>query len=301
MLAALALLVSVLMRAVMGVLARLLSAELSVLQQVSLRCLLGALLILLICHGRLRLAAFWHLPRTAQWLLVQRAVALFVVGMSLGTEAFIQGNYTTTTLVLALPTTALVSRWYFGERLSTRVMMLVALSFVGVLVFVAGNGQTLLLGWPFWCALAAAVAMSWGMLAARKTGVTLPADAENAMPPPALSNLEATFWMLLIAALVCGVLALPVAWWEGKMPRPGLATWLTAAVAGLASIAFVWTSDYAIPRLRGVVVNNILALQPIAGAMIGWLLYGDVLTPLQWLGGGLVVLSVWLIARVRAG
>lgn len=166
-LASAALMFSVAMRAVMGVLARLLSMDMGVMEQVALRCLFGALILGCVGWRRIDWQGLRRAPVRDVWLLVLRGSAMFVVGMSLGTVAFIEGNYITTTLVLALPTTVLVSWLCFGESLSWRVMWLVLLSFVGVLCIVPSRGESILLGLPLWCALGAALCMSWGMMAAR--------------------------------------------------------------------------------------------------------------------------------------
>lgn len=108
-LASAALMFSVAMRAVMGVLARLLSMDMAVMEQVALRCLFGALILGCVGWRRIDWQGLRRAPVRDVWLLVLRGSAMFVVGMSLGTVAFIEGNYITTTLVLALPTTVLVS------------------------------------------------------------------------------------------------------------------------------------------------------------------------------------------------
>lgn len=288
LLASAALMVSVAMRAVMGVLARLLTTDMGVLEQVSLRSLFGALILMCLFWNRMRWRRLLRVPARDAALIALRAIAMFVVGMSLGTEAFIEGNYITTTLVLALPTTAIVCRACFGERLSWPVVGLVMLSFVGVLVIVQAKDESLLLGMPLWCALGAAFAMSWGMLAARWQ-----TDHVNAF--------EASFWMLLISAILAGLLAWVLT--PLRIPRADIhaSTLWTAAAAGMASVGFLWMSDYAIPRLQGVVVNNILAMQPVFGALIGYLVYGEALSVIQWCGAALIMLSVCLIANVSSG
>lgn len=274
------------MRSVMGVFARELGQHVDLMMQIFLRGLLGTLILFVLCHRVIDIGKFWRINRAEAANLVARAVAMFVVGVALGSYAFIHGNYVTTTLILALPTTALVSRVVYREVMSWKAVVCVLLSFVGAATIILKDGQTLRFDWPLVCALLAALSMSWGILAAGRQSASL-------------SNIEATLFMMVASTLVCLLLVLPSVMVGGEIPRIPMEAWGLAALAGAAGVAFIFMSNHAAPRLHGVTTNNILALQPFFGALIGYVVYGDVLTLHDWLGGGLIVVAAFGLANSR--
>lgn len=244
---------------IMGVFARELATGLTVVEQVALRSLMGAVVLLTVCWRVIDLDKFRTAPRSDLSLTAARAVAMFIIAISLGTVAFVEGNYASAAVIMALPTPAVLSVMMFRERMSVRDGMFVTLAFVGAaLTILAGSGAGAAIGltldWPMLCALLATLFMSWGILARKRQS-------------PHLTNYETTFFMLLVAGIVMAISAAVWCLWTERVP--GFTPYLLGIglIAGLANIGFLLGSNYAIPQLRGIVTNNLLALQPVFGIM----------------------------------
>ncbi|MEF2072718.1 DMT family transporter [Consotaella aegiceratis] len=275
--------------AIMGVFARELAQGLTVVEQVALRSLLGAAVLLCICWRVIDLGKIRTAPRQDLYLTTARAVAMFVVAISLGTIAFVEGNYASVAIVMALPTPAVLSIVMFGERMSVRDSMFVALAFTGAALTILagtglGTGIGLTLDGPLLCALVATLFMSWGILSRK-------------WQSPHLTNYETTFLMLLVAGLVMAIAAAGWCLWTGRVPGLSLYLLGVGTVAGLANIGFLLATNYAIPQLRGVVTNNLLALQPVFGAVVGVIMFGEVPTAFGLVGCLFILVAVLAIAN----
>lgn len=99
---------------------------------------------------------------------------------------------------------------------------------------------------------------------------------------------DATPMGMLVAALLvvpigvadAGALLLEPQWW-----LPGL------AVALLSSALPYALEIYALRQLPQRVFSILLSLEPVVGALTGWLMISERLTPQQWLAMGLIVLA----------
>ena len=99
---------------------------------------------------------------------------------------------------------------------------------------------------------------------------------------------DATPMGMLVAALLvvpigvadAGALLLEPQWW-----LPGL------AVALLSSAVPYALEIYALKQLPQRVFSILLSLEPVVGALTGWLMLAEMLTPQQWLAMGLIVLA----------
>ncbi|GFE66762.1 DMT family transporter [Litoreibacter roseus] len=276
---------------IMGVFARELATGLNVVEQVALRSLIGAVVLLCVCWRIIDFGKFRTAPRSDLRLTAARAVAMFVIAISLGTVAFVEGNYASAAVIMALPTPAVLSVVMFGERMSVRDGMFVTLAFVGAaLTILAGTGAGaalgLILDWPMLCALLATLFMSWGILARK-------------WQSPHLTNYETTFLMLMVAVIVMALAAAAWCLWTGRVP--GLTIYLLGVglAAGLANIGFLLGTNYAIPQLKGVVTNNLLALQPVFGIIVGVAVFAEVPTVAAVIGCVLILVSVLAIANPK--
>nr|WP_275944241.1 DMT family transporter [Gluconacetobacter asukensis] len=270
---------------IMGIFARELAAQLNVAEQVGLRCLMGALVLLAVSWRSIDFGKYARMPPSDLRLTAVRAVSMFVIAISLGTVAFVNGNYASVAVIMALPAPALLSALVFKERISYRETALVSFAFVGAAItIISAAGLRFEFNWPLSCAVLATLFMSYGILARKRQSSFL-------------NNRETTLLMLFTAALIMGVFSAAWILWSGDVPRITPHTLLVALIAGICNIGFLVLSNYAIPKVKGVVVNNILALQPLFGAVIGFALFNETLSPLAIVGGVMILTAVILIAN----
>jgi DME family drug/metabolite transporter len=170
-----------------------------------------------------------------------------------------------------------------GERASPRKLAAVAVAFVGLL---------LMLG------------LSPGDLDGRGVGLALLAAVATAVNSVWLQRSVArqdpmvvTFWMMISAAAILAVAA--AASGDVQWPTAPMGWWGMAGVVFFQSTCIpIWF--LAIPRigaLRSGVVSNV---QPVVSIVAAWAMFGELLTPVQFLGGLLVLGGVLLMQARRA-
>lgn len=260
----------------MGVFARILSRDFSNIQQIALRCTIGCVLFYVFAHRKVSFAAIIAGGGRELAISVGRAFSIYVVAITLGTIAFIHGNYGAVSVVMAMPLTALLSAIIFRERVDTAQAAFVIVSFIGaVLVISQSHPDRFVFDWPLLVAFCAAAFMAFGVLARK-------------WQSPDISAYTVTFVMLFAASAIM-IIASIVESILGDAPfNISIQTLLVGICAGLANVIFLMTANYAIPRLSGISANNILALQPVFGVLIGVSIYDESLGSGQIFGAVLI-------------
>jgi len=109
---------------------------------------------------------------------------------------------------------------------------------------------------------------------------------------PPVSALTFTAWQLTAG----GLLLLPVALWA----EPSLPPLTARNVAGFAYLGLIGAALTYMLWFRGIsrlgpsVVSPLGFLSPVTAVVLGWILLGQILTPLQFVGILVVLGSVWL-------
>ncbi len=111
------------------------------------------------------------------------------------------------------------------------------------------------------------------------------------------ATVQVMFWATVVGTPLA--LMITVGFNEPLMP-PTLADWwplLTLAVVihvgGQGGIA------YGLGHTPAALATLIILIQPIVSTAAGWLLFGEALTPVQWLGAALVLLGIYAAQRFR--
>ena len=161
------------------------------------------------------------------------------------------------------------------ERLSGRMLLFALLSLAGLALATGASPETV-----------DAVGLGYAMIAATVTAGVLVVSTHR------LSHVNAknrTFWMMTgtTSVLAVSTLASSALMWPQR--TPGM--WALAGVCALYAIGLValFTSAVRIGPLRTGLVMNIEPVVAIGGS---WLLLGQGLTPVQLLGGALVIAGV---------
>lgn len=132
--------------------------------------------------------------------------------------------------------------------------------------------------------LGGAVSMAFGTVLTRRWQPDVPA-------------LTFTAWQLVAG----GLLLLPFAlWFEPRLPWPTPANLLGFAHLGLIGAALTYLVWFrGIARLGPSAVSPLGFLSPVTAVLIGWLVLGQQLSPLQMAGFAAVLASVWLSQYVQ--
>lgn len=225
-------------------------------------------------------------------LALPRRAALHALGLGAVASVSFYGNiasvqYISVGLASLLfftypPMIALLS-FALGERVSLHKVVAVGMAFFGL---------ALMLG------------LSLQQVDLRGVGLSLAAASATAVNAVWLQRsvgdrdpMVVTLWMMIAAAVILVIAA----------TASGEVRWPTAAHGwwGLASVVFFQSTCIplyflAIPligALRSGVVTNV---QPVVSILAAWLMFGEVLTPVQFVGGALVLGSV-LLMQARKG
>ena len=282
---ALALVGAAALGSVMGVFSRALSGSLEVIEQVALRCALGAAILLPLMLRPAARRRLGQVERGDLWRIALSSVSIYVVAISLNTFAYINGKYGSAATVMAMPFPAIVGFLLFGERFSLRQIASIALASLGASL-VIGTSFTLSRadGLAMVAAFGAGFFMSAGILGQRSISQTL-------------SIVEKTFLMLAVAAVVLtGASLVRFGGLSGFSGLDGYAASI-GLVAGAANVLFLFGTNYGVGRVHAAMVNNALALQTVFAAIVAYVVYASRFTSAEYLGAGLIILSILLQRR----
>lgn len=114
----------------------------------------------------------------------------------------------------------------------------------------------------------------------------------------ALGAGPATACLTLVAAAVMGLTALyrPFTW-PTEFPPQAWFLYLGVVTAALALLAFSWGAA----RLKPTALTVATLLEPLTAVVLSAFLLGQHFGPLQWTGGALLLLSIWILAGRTSG
>ncbi len=175
----------------------------------------------------------------------------------------------------------LLARLALGTPLTSRKIGAATAGIAGVGLLVLGPGATLdPIG--VGAALIGALSMAFGVVLTRKWRPEVPA-------------LTFTAWQLTAGGLLLTPVALIL---EPPLPLPtaaNLAGFLWLGLVGAALSYFFWFRG--IERLGPATVTGFGFLSPLTAVLLGWLILGESLSPLQLAGAAVVVTCIWIGSR----
>ena len=213
------------------------------------------------------------MPLRQLFLLALSGVALFIVALN---YAMLWGSVTQAAIIYALTPAAVAIAAVIAlkEKLSRRRVVGIGLSIAGVLLVIGVGGKSATAPQPFLAAIAMLVVVTgWAVYTVVAKQVTNP------------DQVAVMTWIMATGAL----LLLPFAAWElarNGWPSVSAAGWvgiifLGVVASGLAYLVYNWTLGYLEASVVGVISN----LDPIVGVLSAVIFLGEVLGPLQIVGG----------------
>lgn len=189
-----------------------------------------------------------------------------------------------TVLTNLSPVIVTVCAWFlFRERPGKIFVGGLTLAIVGaaVMAFTANHGQAINAPLGDALSLATAVWYAFYFLAMRKARQG--AGASRAM-----------FWSTLVSTPVLLLVAL--AFGEDIMPAGPNGWW---ACIGLAAVHVIGQGSiaWALGRLPASIASVVVLAQPVVAAVVGWMLFKEILTPIQIVGGFMTLAGVVIAQR----
>jgi DME family drug/metabolite transporter len=249
------------------------------------RFAVGSLVLLAVFGRRIN----WHMLRSLLWpvLLSGTAMAGYVLCWFLGIERI--GASVPTLIALCLPPVlvTLIALGRGQEKLDAPLVMVLGAAIAGTLLVVSRHGSS--------NATETSPHMLAGVLfsvasALLYTGFTLISGRLS----KALGAGQATTCLTVVATAVMGLFALyqPLKWPQAIPPQAWF-LYLGVVTAALALLAFSWGAA----RLSPTALTVATLVEPLTAVALSALLLGEQLNTWQYLGGALLLLSIWGLGR----
>lgn len=180
----------------------------------------------------------------------------------------------------------LLAAWCLGERLTRAKAVALVLCVAGSALMVGGGH-----GEPLGIALALAAAVIYSLYIVGGTKATRGVDP---LATTAIICLSATATLVAIAVVRTAAFGAPPRW---PATAGGWASML--AIALVSTVAAMLAFFAGLERLGAARTSMLSTLEPVVTVALAALLFGEALSPLQWVGGLAILAAV--LALVRAG
>ncbi len=104
---------------------------------------------------------------------------------------------------------------------------------------------------------------------------------------------------LALASASAALFLLPAAWLAGEKIMPG-SWWPLIALALSSQVLGQGFLTYALPHFSPLIIGLALLLQPALSALAGWVAFDEAMTPLDYLGGIMVMTALVLVRVAEA-
>lgn len=269
-----------------GFFTRYLSLSFGFFQQLYLRLFAGLIIGFLIFGKKFDFSKLKKITPFEWWLLVFRAVSYYLLGAALFNKAILLTKISTVSFISSLPITAILGFLILKEKITFKKILYISLSFVGVVIisvknlsniFIWGNGEIL--------ALLSVIFVSLSIVT-RKYQTKL------------LNNIEMTQIHLFIAfifILITSLLmreGLPVNNWNGNV-------FFIIMLSGLANVLMIFFTNYGFEHVKTSVASNILTLEMFFAVLIGLLIYQEIPSMKEIIGGVFILFSLIQMNKIE--
>lgn len=225
----------------------------------------------------------WHGP----WPLSLWALALAAGLTNLSfLVALIEGEVLRVMLLFYLSPLWSVSlgRWWLGERVSRQSMLMIAIAMSGT--FMMLWHPEVGLPWPHgladWLALFASVMFSVNNVLSRKLA-----------PVPMQIKTTVVYWGVVLVATVVLLLQ------QASIPTVPVTLWaLVMVFGGLCFISMTIAVLYALARIPVFRAAILMLFELLVAAISAWILTDERMSSVEWLGGALIFIAAYGIARL---
>lgn len=261
-----------------GILIRIFSNHLSLLQQVYLRVGAAFFLCLLLFKNQIRWPVILNLP-AHEWLIITlRSIFFFAIGITLFSQAVIIAKFSNVSFIAALPLAAPLGVLFLKERMTRQKLFFTLLAFWGVAIISIkdwnhlghwGAGELL--------AFVSAIFISLSYVLRR-------------YQKSVLNNAEITSLFFLISFVALFLISTVIG---ESLTRVQWDTPLTLWVllAGVMNVWGIYLMNYGFEKVDAITAANILTIETVFALICGLLFYREVPTVIELLGGVLICVA----------
>jgi len=182
--------------------------------------------------------------------------------------------------------TVLLGRWWLGEKLSLRAVLILCLAMCGSLVMLWH--PDIGMPWPHgradWLALLASVAFSVNNVMVRKLRLVSMRLKTGVI-----------WWGVVIVSVFVLV------WQQEPIPSVSIQVWGGAWLLGwLGIVTMTIAALYGIARMPVYRSSVIMLFELVVAAIAAWWLTNEVMSMQEWFGGCLILFSAYKIARIES-
>jgi len=181
--------------------------------------------------------------------------------------------------------TVLLGRWWLKEKLSLAAIAMLLIAMSGSIVMLWNND----IGWPWphgvadWLALTASIAFSINNVQARKLGSVSMRVKTSVI-----------WWGVVLTSIIVLLLQ------QSPIPDSSVSVWLSAWLLGwVAIVAMTVAVLYGVANMPVYRSAVIMLFELVVAAIATWLLTNEAMTLQEWLGGCLILLAAYGVARIE--
>jgi len=267
-----------------GIFIRYLNTNFSIFQQLYLRLFLATFFTYCVFFKDIRLKQLLYMPKKDKLLVIMRSASTYLFASTFNIQAFILTKYSNVSFLEAIPTTAILGMLVLQEKPTRNKFLIIMLSFVGVLFITVKDAHNLfVLGKGEIYALIADLFYSFFYIS-RKWHTDY------------LNNKELTFMILLLSSVFLFTASLI---FDHSLPTKGwnLNYVFAIIVAAILVVANIFLINYGFQHIKPFLANNIIALESVFAAAIGYLFYKEILTLPEVIGSLFILMSVPLMSK----
>jgi drug/metabolite transporter (DMT)-like permease len=268
----------------MGIFARYLSTDFTLLTQTYLRIGLAFLIGAVVFAHTTRWSLFRTLPWREWGILTLRAVSLYAA-ILLFSYALIIGNYSNVAFAASLPLLPLFGYFLFKEKLTLQILAFVALSFLGLSLIAVTDWGSLTFGYPEFLAFCSVILFDISYIARKCESGTL-------------STRESAMAIFFIGAILMFITSLALG--EGMPSFSGLGIDIAVAlfVAAILNLLNLTLTNYVFSSLSATLAGSLLTLETVFSLLISIFVYAEIPTAIQFLGSALILISVYRLNQL---
>lgn len=270
-----------------GIFARVLHDDLALFQQIFLRLITACLVGSIVFFRKIQFSKLKDVPLKDWGLIVVRAIFMYLLGITLATKSFIIGKYSSVSFIMAFPVMAVLGVVLLKEKVSVKKIALILLAFAGT-VLITVQDFTHIFNWGLgeFLALLAIIFVSCSNVFRR-------------WHSDVLNNQEITLYILFIASIFTFGASL-----FNQDSYSGI-TWDASLIgtiigAGVISNLLLLTMNYGFQKINDAMLSNtILAFQAVFSVIVSILVYSEIPTAKEIIGGLFIIVSGLIFVKTE--